>query len=154
MGNNPLLGSQNRIWIQGNKPVTYDEVYSLIQDSKLVDNPVNDWCMVRRENTFSGESGLYDLDNISAQAVLQSMLRGIGLRDNCEKSIFEFLNPAEIGLDKTPYVQRLPIVKKLFETFDKAVCGSSYVGVRSEGSIFDPTSSSLNNSESTSQYWL
>jgi hypothetical protein len=155
MKNNPMLERSNRIWLPGYSPVSYEDAFPWIQFSQRHDNPENEdaWCF--RPNPFAGEHGVLDIDNISTQAVLQTLIDVNGrFSGSFRRSIFEFLNPAEIGLDSSPYQQRLPLVGKLFREFDRYVTGASYCHVTDEGFLFDPTSSYMVNFESTPHYTI
>ena len=153
--NNPMLERSNRIWLPGYSPVNYDDAFPWIQFSQKNDNPDNDGAWYFRPNPFAGEQGVLDIDNISTQAVLQTLIDVDRMaRGSFPRSIFQFLHPAEVGLDSTPYRTRLPLVGKLVREFDQYVTGASYCHVTEEGFLFDPTSYFMRNFESTPHYTI
>lgn len=156
--NNPKLQTQNRFCLPWEKDISYQESEQILENTRRSQECFDDLKrLVLRPNPFEGEFGVIDIGNTCVQAVLKTLLSGADfvntLRGN-NTSIFYFLNPSELGLDKTSYYKRLTLVGKILSEYESSHYGGHGAGLSYAGWINDPNSMNIRNCDSTKYFYL
>jgi hypothetical protein len=102
---------------------------------------------IRDDPSLPKTKGPIDMDNALVHAVIKTMAHGYSAE---RFSIYYFLNPPKLGLNTTPFTERLAVMIKLY--VEGCRIASSYP--HKEGDIFDPTSGYIINYDTTPYFWM